>query len=109
MRVKLLVHDPASKRSKTGSYRYKTKFNKVWLKEYPFISELPEDVHSFYCSICKKKLSCAVMGKRDIERHAGSVMHKSNVKAARTQSSLTFPSSSSSLMEKVSFIIVFHV
>lgn len=90
-----------SKRSKLGSFRYKTRFNKAWLEKYPFISEVVGDVHSFYCSLCKRKISCAIMGKHDIERHVGTAIHESNVKAARTQTTLSFPSFNSSLMEKV--------
>ena len=45
-----------SKRSKLGSFRYKAKFYKAWLEEYPFILEEVGDVHSFYCSLCKRKI-----------------------------------------------------
>ena len=41
------------------------------------------------------------MGLSDVERHIGKAMHQKNAKAARTQTTLSFPASSSPLAEKV--------
>lgn len=47
--------EPPTKRTKfSGAFQYKTKFNKDWQKDWPFVSSVPGQSHSFKCSICSK-------------------------------------------------------
>ena len=84
-----------------GASKYRTKFNKAWIATFPFVREVPGDAHSFHCTICGRNASCGHMGRHDIERHTGLSMHKANVKAARSQSTLSFRPTSSPLAEQV--------
>ena len=87
---------------------YHTKFNKARTQTYPFIKEVPGDAYSFLCTICKRQVSCKHQGRHDVERHIGKVLHQSNVKAAKSQTSLPFPSLSSALSEKVRYPTVYY-
>ena len=88
-------------RKNCGAARYKSKFNPEWKKKYSFIVEVKNDNHSFHCIVCKRDISCAHMGLSDVERHIGKAMHQKNAIAAKTQTTLSFPASSSPLAEKV--------
>ena len=88
-------------RKNSGAARYKSKFNPEWKKKYSFIVEVKNDNHSFHCTICKRDISCGHMGLSDVERHIGKAMDQRNAKAAKTQTTLSFPTSSSPLAENL--------
>ena len=90
-----------SAKKNSGAARYKSKFNPEWKRKYSFIVEVKNDKHRFHCTVCKHDISCGHMGFSDVERHIGKAMHQKNAKAVRTQTTLSFPSSSSPLAEKV--------
>ena len=77
--------EPSSKRSKTtkfsGAFQYKTKFNKIWQNEWPFVSPVPGNQHSFMCTICSKTLSCGHQGAADIRDHISTQSHQKLAKS----------------------------
>jgi hypothetical protein len=90
-----------STRKESGAAKYKSKFNKAWKKQYPFINEVRNDQHSFYCTVCKRNVKCGHMGISDVQRHITTSMHQRFAKDARSQTTLSFPSLSSPVSEKV--------
>ena len=86
---------------KAGAAVYRTKFNRAWTKTYPFIAEVKGDPYKFLCTVCQRQVACEHQGKHDVDRHIGKTMHQANAKTFRDQSTLSFPSESSSLAEKV--------
>lgn len=90
-----------SKKARLGAATYKIKLNKAWIEDYPFICEVARNPHSFFCKTCNRQMSCSNMGKHDVARHASTAKHKENAKASRSQSTLSFPSFSSTLVDKV--------
>lgn len=82
---------PSPKRSRVaGAATYGTRFNSEWAHQFPFLSKGKVDpVYSFYCSVCKKDVSCRHQGIADVKRHERSNSHTSNAKVLRTNSSLT--------------------
>ena len=84
-----------------GASRYRTKFNKAWITTFLFVHEVQGDAHSFYCTMCKRSVSCGHMGRHDMERHIGLATHKASMKAAKSQSTLSFASSPSPLDDQV--------
>ena len=98
---------PLSKKSK-GASTYKSKFNREWVKKWPFVKEVKGDPHKFLCCTCNRQVSCSHMGVSDVVRHVDSKMHQNNAKSAQFQSTLNFAgqSSSSTTAEKVSLSII---
>ena len=93
---------PSKKAKKQlGAGSYKTKFNKEWTKEYPFIQASTNSIYKFYCTMCSRDVSCGHMGRADVERHIGKTMHKMNVKALHRQRTLNFAPASSPINDKV--------
>ena len=90
-----------STRKESGAAKYKSKFNKAWKKQYPFITEVRNDQHSFYCTVCKRNVKCGHMGISDVQQHITTSMHQRFAKDARSQTTLSFPSLSSPVSEKV--------
>jgi len=76
---------PSKKAKQSGAGLYKTKFNKGWTKEYPFIQASSNSIYKFYCTMCSRDVNCGHMGRADIERQIGKVMHKKNVKSLHCQ------------------------
>lgn len=72
-------------------------------KKYPFINEVRNDQYSFYCTICKRNVKCGHMGLSDVQRHIATSIHERFAKDSRSQTTLSFPSSSSPVFEKVNF------
>ena len=62
-----------------GAAKYRTKFQKEWLKVYPFVQEVKDNPHKFLCNICMRQVACDHQGKHDIERHMEKAMHQANV------------------------------
>lgn len=87
---------------KAGAAVYRTKFNQAWTKVYPFIVGVKGDPYKFLCTVCHRHVACEHQGRRDVERHIGQTMHQTNAKILKAQSTLSFPSESSTLAEKVS-------
>jgi len=44
----------------------RTKFQFEWSKKYPFVTPSAHSLSSFHCGVCKRDISCAHQGKRDI-------------------------------------------
>ena len=86
---------------KAGAAVYRIKFNRAWTNTYPFIAEVKGDPYKFLCTVCQRQVACEHQGKHDVDRHIGKTMHQANAKTFRDQSTLSFPSESSSLAEKV--------
>jgi D-aminopeptidase len=42
------------KRRFGGAFKYKTKFQKSWTQNWPFVSSVPSDKHKFRCNVCAK-------------------------------------------------------
>ena len=76
------VSEPTPKRRKTsnlfnsrkwsGAAIYKTKYQRAWQRQWPFIAPVDRDPHSFHCKVCLKNVSCGHQGERDIIRHTNS-------------------------------------
>ena len=101
---------PQEKRTKfAGAPIYKTKFNKDWVKKYPFISALEKNTSSYCCNICCRILSCSHQGESDVKRHVASNSHVQFVKVQSKQRTLTsmFAAKSSDIKDKV--IIVYFI
>ncbi|KAL5489186.1 hypothetical protein EMCRGX_G018251 [Ephydatia muelleri] len=41
-----------------GAAKYRTKFQKEWLKVYPFVQEVKDNPHKFLCNICMRQVAC---------------------------------------------------
>ena len=65
----------ASKKSE-GSAKYECKFNLLWTKTYPFLQPAKDDVYSFYCTVCAKKVSCKHQATGDVRYHIDGPEHK---------------------------------
>ena len=96
------VHAAGPPKKKKKSY--KCKFKKDWVKKWPFISAVSQDVYSFRCNMCATNFSCAHQGERDVTRHISRESHKRNVASLSSQKKVTetFLSSSNPLVDKVS-------
>lgn len=86
--------DPSSppyKRSRlAGAATYETKYNNSWSSVFPFIAEGQQDpVHSFFCKVCKKDISCSHQGITDVRRHEKSKVHVNNLCAVSRNSRLS--------------------
>ncbi|KAL5479703.1 hypothetical protein EMCRGX_G023263 [Ephydatia muelleri] len=84
-----------------GATKYRTKFQKEWLKVYPFVQEVKDNPHKFLCNICMRQVACDHQGKHDIERHMEKAMHQANVKQMKGQTTLGFQVESSPINEQV--------
>ena len=53
----LISIPPAPKRSKklSGAAMYKTRFNPAWIKQYPFLTSVPEDPYRYVVLSCLPK------------------------------------------------------
>lgn len=74
----------------TGSFKYKTRFQPEWTKEWPFIRSAPGKESFFTCTVCKKEVSCAHQGKKDVQRHNESATHIKFASALNKQPKLNF-------------------
>ena len=68
------VNNPLRKWS--GAAIYKSKYQTSWQRKWPFLTPVKDNPHSCLCSVCKKQVSCAHQGERDVLRHIDSVSHK---------------------------------
>lgn len=71
-----------------GSFQYKTSFDPLWTDQWPCIVSCPESKHSFHCKVCKRTVSCAKQGVRDVKIHIETNMHQNNAKGMKNQSTL---------------------
>ena len=49
-----------------------------------------DNPHSCLCTVCKKQVSCAHQGERDVLRHIDSVSHKRNAQVLKNIQPLNF-------------------
>ena len=92
---------PSAKRKLSGSATYFSKYDVSWREKYPCIEAVKNDVHSFHCTCCMKKLSCKHMGIGDVKRHIQGASHQKASKGITKQSKLLFTSSGSSSQKKI--------
>ena len=71
-----------------GSFQYKTTFHPSWTDKWPCIVSCLESKHSFYCTVCKRTVSCGKQGVRDVKVHMETNMHQNNAKGMKNQSTL---------------------
>ena len=71
-----------------GSFQYKTSFDPSWTDQWPCIVSCLESKHSFYCTVCKRTVSCSKQGVRDVKVHMETNMHQNNAKGMKNQSNL---------------------
>ena len=98
---------PRAKKAKytkyAGSYKYKTKFSKEWMKKYPFISAVKNDPYLFLCNVCTKVLACGHQGVSDVKSHVKSKAHQQQATGSKTQAKITKYSSTDPIEKKVSY------
>lgn len=106
---------PPSKRKKLSSIRkwsgatiYKSQYQTTWQRKWPFLLPVKDNPNSCHCSICKKHISCAHQGERDVLRHIETASHQKNARAIQNIQPLSLGDSTSVqlLKEKVSNHIV---
>ena len=73
-----------------GAAVYRTKINPAWMQMYPYTREVSGNAYSFHCTFCNRDIGCGHMGRHDMERHISKAMHQASVKAAKSQSTLSF-------------------
>lgn len=56
---------------------YKTKFNKKWLKLYPWVGEVDDDINKAYCKRCKCEIRVGVLGIGGLKQHKDTAKHRS--------------------------------
>ena len=83
----------------SGAAQYKTKFQNTWKQAWPFTAPVNDDLHSFHCTVCMKKVSCAHQGERDVARHAQSAQHQKNAKSMKGTQPLNFRPATVQLMK----------
>ena len=71
-----------------GSFQYKTSFNPSWTDQWPCIVSCLESKHSFYCTVCKRTVSCSKQGVRDVKVQMETNIHQNNAKGMKNQSPL---------------------
>ena len=55
---------------------------------YECIEAITSDQFSFFCTVCKKKISCKHQGELDVKRHVASTSHDKFAKRLETQTQL---------------------
>ena len=66
----------SSVRKYTGAATYKSMFQSSWQRKLRCVKAVKNDLHSFHCTVCSKKLSCKDQGERDVTRHLQSAGHQ---------------------------------
>ena len=69
-----------------GSFAYKAKVDDSWFKKDMFkgiIQKLDGDEHNVFCLICRKTISIAHQGEKDLKRHCDGSTHSNKVSTAR--------------------------
>lgn len=56
---------------------YKSKFNKNWMKIYPWVGEVDDDIHKAYCKLCKCEMKVDVRGIGSLKQHKDTAKHRS--------------------------------
>ena len=84
-----------------GAAIYNSKYLAIWPKTWPFIQQVKNDPHSFYCTVFRKSVSCKHQGERDVGRHAATTQHQKNSKALENTSQLKFVGTTDPVKEKV--------
>lgn len=66
---------------------YKSKFNKKWLKIYPWVREVDDDVYKAYCTLCKCEIKVDTRGIGSVRQHKDAAKHKSKAFSAPSDTS----------------------
>ena len=62
---------------------------KSWTKKWPCIQQVIHDKHSFYCTLCRREVSCAHQAERDVIQHMKSDKHKKIQKKFKNEPAIT--------------------
>ena len=90
----------SNKRKYSGLVSYSTTYQSSWEKTYNFVTWSTSKGH-FYCKVCRKYVSIKHQGALDIQRHSEGKNHKQRVQSLRSQTKLTFKSTTAPLHDKV--------
>lgn len=55
---------------------YQTKFNQNWIKLYPWVCEVNDDIHKAYCRLCKCEIKVGVRGVGSLKQHKEAAKHR---------------------------------
>lgn len=67
----------------SGAAVYRCNFKAEWTAEWPFIS-IGSTPSCFWCSMCRREISCAHQGKSDVKRHLKSKVHRTKELAVQS-------------------------
>lgn len=81
---------------------YKSKFNKNWIKLFPWVCEVDSDLYKAYCKWCKCEIKVDVRGVGGVKQHRNTAKHKSI--AAKISS----PKQDSTGMREIHFFLNYH-
>lgn len=56
---------------------YKCKFNKKWMKTFPWATEADDDVYKAYCTLCKCEIKVDVGSISSLKQHKNTAKHRS--------------------------------
>lgn len=65
-------------------------FNSMWLIDFSWVKEVPNDKYSAYCSLCSKKINLSNMGRRALISHQKTNGHQKKEDCASKNTKLTF-------------------
>ena len=90
----------SSTRKYSGSARYSTTYQSSWEKTYDFVMLSSSKCH-FYCKVCRKDMSIKHQGALEIQRDSEGKSHKQRVLSARSQTQLSFKSTTDPIHDRV--------
>ena len=71
--------------SKSGSFKYKTKFSTEWSTTWYCIHPVDVDAYAAFCTVWIHKVNCSHQGLDEIRRHVDSKKHKAYAKSLQSQ------------------------
>ena len=80
--------DHKSEKAASGSATYKSKFKREWTSSWPFITQGATSSH-FFCSVCRKDVSCSHQGVRDVKRHITASTHLEKEQALKSANKIS--------------------
>lgn len=83
-----------------GSATYNARFQSKWSDEWPCIRKAVGKDTAFFCTLCKKEVSCSHQGKLDVIRHVTGTTHEKFASEIKKQSKLTFPAVDPKISER---------
>ena len=102
---------PSAKRAKQAAKpsvgkKYKAKYRLAWRSRWPCITPTRDKPHAFHCTTCRKDVSCAHQGERDVTRHISSAQHQRNASSLQHTAKIGQAfSASTSFLNKVRFFV----